>query len=181
MYSDDSLDEYDADNVEYLNEFDDSPLGSFSNRSLSDSSIQIWGERHLGFSLWKLLLESPISSPSIQGLEDFNSFNQLHNIIDDSSNNNNSNFNSKQFNATMTSSKQFSTKPTTNSTINKNKSTTKNNNITKQFNNSSKQFTEYQKQQHGKQQKVQVAVNNKRLNANTRPNTRIIGEPTEIS
>ena len=27
MYSDDSLDEYDADNVEYLNEFDDSPLG----------------------------------------------------------------------------------------------------------------------------------------------------------
>lgn len=30
MYSDDSLDEYDADNVEYLNEFDDSPLGWFS-------------------------------------------------------------------------------------------------------------------------------------------------------
>ena len=34
MYSDDSLDEYDADNVEYLNEFDDSPLGRFSNCSL---------------------------------------------------------------------------------------------------------------------------------------------------
>ena len=34
MYSDDSLDEYDADNVEYLNEFDDSPLGRFLNCSL---------------------------------------------------------------------------------------------------------------------------------------------------
>ena len=76
----------------------------------------------------------------------------------------------------MTSSKQFSTKPTMNTTTNNKKSTIKNNNTAKQFNNSSKQFTEYQQQQHVKQQKVQAAVNNKRLNANTRPNTRIIGE-----
>ena len=60
--------------------------------------------------------------------------------------------------------------------MNNKKSTMKNNNSKKQFNNSSKQFTEYQQKQHGKQQKVQAAVNNKRLNANTRPNTRIIGE-----
>lgn len=72
-----------------------------------------------------------------------------------------------------TDSKQFSSKPTV--TTNNKKQATRNNNTTKQFS-SSKQFTHYQQQQQRKPQQVQSIASNKRLNANTRPNTRIIGK-----